>query len=188
MIDKKRFSLAAAAVLLLAVTMVMTLLFCSCKSNNYLSNIQVSPDGKSLIDLSDRVYEHNELVEIKDFDGTMNDFNKKYPFQCLRKKESFYRASYLCKMEVAVIIFDSYGNKQYGCIQQNDKSKEAFDKLLGSTLEEVGNFDPTGDYAFLYTGKSDDPRCSYHCTAEGYFVMIEYDDLSKVKNIGFELL
>lgn len=89
--DKKRFSLAAAAaaVLFLAVTMVMTLLFCSCKSNNYLSNIQVSPDGKSLIDLSERVYEHNELVEIKDFDGTMNDFNKKIRFNAYGKKNLF---------------------------------------------------------------------------------------------------
>ena len=186
MIAKRKMLLAVVLILLFIAA--ITLLLCSCKNDNNRLNIRVSSEEKNLIDLAEKIYEQQELTEIRDFDGTINDFNKKYPFQCLRKKENYYRASYLGEREVAVIIFDLYGNKQHGYIQQNDKSKTDFDKLLGSYLGEVRELDPTGDYAFLFMGRDDVPRCSYHCTAEGYSITIEYDNLGKVKGINYELL
>ena len=43
------------------------------------------------------------------------------------------------------------------------------------SLDEVMQIDPYGEYLFLYTGRNDLPRESFHYTKDGYIVCLEYD-------------
>ena len=90
---------------------------------------------------------------------------------------------------MAVIVFDSQGNKILGDIHGVLLSKSDFDHLeKGATLNTVQEIDPAGEYLFLYTGRNDTPRLSTHYTKDGYLITIEYDYQNRVSNIYEELL
>ena len=150
---------------------------------------KVSPDDKSLIDLASKVYSESQLRQIVDFSGSIHALNAQYPIECLREEQGFYRVSYLGSEQVAVLFFDGSGNKLIGNIHSIVRSKTDFDSLAeGELLEKVCEIDPNGDYLFLYTGRNDVPRVSYHYTTDGHLISITYNNLNAIIGISEGLI
>lgn len=178
---KKFFSLTAVAVLLF--------LICSCAKGGDKVKIEISPTGKKLTDLSSRIYDELQLLELANFNGSMDELNSKYPIECLRKDDGMYRASYLGDGSIAVVLFDNAGNRLLGNIYSTQLLKSDFDGLVkGHLLGEVRVIDPDGEYLFLYTGRKDTPKVSSHYTKDGYLITFEYDDKNTIISVREELI
>lgn len=150
--------------------------------------INISQKNENIINLISTVYDDDTLKEIISIDGKIKDINEKYPIECIRKFGKIYRISYIGIEKVAVLLFDSDGNKLFGKIYDTKKLKSDFSELKnGDSLKDVQNIDPNGEYLFLFTGRNDASRVSYHYTRDGFVIMIEYDN-NKIKSIKIQLI
>ena len=173
----------------LIIIIVVSYLTCSCVRGGKDLNIEISPLDKNLVDLSTKIYEDNQLLELTKFEGTLNQFNTKYPIECLRKNGDFYRASYLGNESVAIVLFDNSYNKITGKIYSTALYKSEFERLeKGQLLSDVMIIDPDGEYMFLYAGRNDIPKVSTHYTKDGYLITVEYDDSNTIVSISEELI
>ena len=160
---------------------LLVLLLCACDRRENCLKIKVSPSDKTLIDLSTQVYDEQQLREISEFNGTINMLNSEYPVECLRKKGSIYRISYLGNESVAVLLFDGSGMCVSGNTYRIKLLRSDFDSLTaGDSLKDVMGVDPDGEYLFLYSGRNDVPRISSHYTHDGYLISIEYDKSNRL--------
>lgn len=151
--------------------------------------IETSPLGKSLLDLSSKTYSETQLLKIVEFDGTLKELNTKYPAECIRANNGNFRVSYLGDSSVAVVLFDDTGNKILGNIHKAQRLQSDFDSLkAGNVLDEVREIDPDGEYLFLYTGRNDTPRVSTHYTKDGSLITITYDEQNIIIGINRELI
>lgn len=151
--------------------------------------IELSPNDKSLEELSTKIYNESELQDIAILEDSMQELNKKYPVECVRGTLAGYRVSYVGETDLAVIIFDTSGQKIMGSIYKISKSKENFENLSkGISLESVQKIDPNGNYSFLYTGRNDTPKQSVHYTSDGYLITIDYDEQNNISNIFSEFI
>ena len=151
--------------------------------------INISDPNIALPDLASKVYSDSQLLEIANFDGSLNELNDKFPVECLRLDQKIYRASYLGENKIVVVFFDNSGNKLRGNIYNTNKSKSDFGELkISSSLKDVKFIDPDGEYLFLYTGRNDIPRVSSHYTKDGYLITVEYDFNDNIANIRESLI
>ena len=128
-------------------------------------------------------------MNISIFNGSLKELNDLYPIECLKKTDGAYRVSYLGETSVAVLLFDGSGNKLLGGLYGIQLLKADFDGLVkGQSLDEVRAIDPSGEYLFLYTGRNDAPRVSFHYTKDGYLITIEYDDSNTIIRMDEELI
>ncbi len=163
-------------------------LLCSCIKGDCNLEIKLSPADKTLVDLS-KTYDDSKLLEISQFNGTMEEFNNKYSIECIRQNDSFYRVSYLGNFSVAVIIFDDCGNKILGNIYNTTKMKSDFEGLsAGCLLDDVQKIDSKGEYPFLYSGRVDTPKLSTHYTNDGYMITINYYNDNTISGIHYDLI
>lgn len=117
-------------------------------------NIEISQPDKSLVDLASKTYDETDLSELAEFNGLLNELNTKCPIECLRKDNGVYRVSYLGDGRIAVLLFDSSGNKILGNTYRTQLLKSDFNGLAkGQSLDAVRAIDPNGEYLFLYTGR-----------------------------------
>ena len=179
--SKKVFSL-------IAVIVLMTLI-CSCSKGGNNLKIETSPSEKSLVDLASEIYDEAQLLQLAKFNGSMNELNTEHPIECLREDNGTYRVSYLGDGSVAVLLFDSSGDKLFGKTYSAQLLKADFDRLVkGQSLDEVRTIDPDGEYLFLYTGRNDTPKVSSHYTKDGYLITIEYDVSNVIISINEKLI
>jgi hypothetical protein len=116
-------------------------------------------------------------------------YNYKYPVNCLREDDGAFYAVYLGTREVVIVVFDQYGNKVIGKLHYLHKQKSDFGNLIvGQSLDAVKAVDPEGEYYFLFTGRNDTPRVSYHYTEDGFLISIQYDALNRIVAINEKLL
>lgn len=168
---------------------IFACLLYSCAEGGNDLKIQTSLSSKSLHDLSSKIYEKEELSKIAVFNGSIEQLNKEYPIECIRNNNGAYRVVYLGEEDIAVLLFDSDGNKYRGSIYTVRLTKNDFEHLTeGLTLEDVRKVDPDGEYLFLYTGRNDTPRLSSHYTKDGFLITIEYDSLNNIINKYEELI
>lgn len=173
---------------IISVILLLCLL-CTCTKGGNNLEVRISSSDKTLIDLASKIYDESQMLEIIRFNGSINELNSKYPIECLRNNEGTYRASYLGKGRVAVILFDNSGNKIFGNIYNALHLKSDFSGLAkGQPLEKVREVDPEGEYLFLYTGRNDTPKLSSHYTKDGYLITIEYDYSNTITNIKEEFI
>ena len=152
-------------------------------------NIEISPQDKNIFDLTSKIYDETELLELTKFNGSLNELDKKYPIECLRKDDGIYRASYLGEDRIAILLFDSSGNRICSNIYNTQLLECAFDSLeKGKSLDEVMAIDPEGNYLFLYTGRNDTPKKSQHYTKDGYLITIEYDVSNTITSISKKMI
>ena len=152
-------------------------------------NIEISQPDKSLADLASKTYDETDLSELAEFNGLLNELNTKYPIECLRKDNGVYRVSYLDDERIAVLLFDSSGNKILGNTYRTQLLKSDFNGLAkGQSLDAVRAIDPNGEYLFLYTGRNDTPKESLHYTKDGYLITIQYDASCSIISINEELI
>ena len=161
-------------------------------------DFETSPDDKTVIDLSTRVYDEGQLHKIENFKGPIEKLDKEYPIEFIRAlQDGTYRVSYLGEERVVSVWLDKYGDTDYGKIFSRKLSKSDFDHLSqGASYDEVWKLDPEGYYSFIhlaYSSKQIDldvivPHISYHCTKDGYLITITYDDALTITDISVGLI
>ncbi len=56
------------------ITIIIVLwLLCSCTTGGNDLKVKISPSDESLIELTSRIYENSQLLEIKQFNGLINE-------------------------------------------------------------------------------------------------------------------
>lgn len=172
---------------LLFIIILFVLSSCS-KGDSELKEKICSPD-KNITELVSKKYSNSQLLTITQLEVTMNELNKQYPIECLRKIGNAYRVSYLGNDSVAVIYFDSSENKIFGRVYSLYLTKADFNELAtGQSLESVQKIDPQGEYLFLYTGSNDAPKTSTHYTKDGYLITVEYDEGNTILSVTTSLI
>ena len=174
---------------LFIVAMLLLCVLSSCsRGGSELKTIISSPD-KNITELVSKKYTDSQLLDIIQLKLTMNELNKQYPIECLRKVGVSYRASYLGKDSVAIIYFNDNGKQMFGKLYYLYLTRADYNKLaIGQSIEEVQAIDPHGDYQFLYTGSNNASRASNHYTKDGYLITIEYDESGTIVSITTSLI
>lgn len=171
------------------VMIIVMCLFCSCVNKTESSQVSVSPLEKNIIDLSTRLYEEAELLEIAEFNGSLQELNDHYPIECLREVNDLYRVSYWGNNHVAVLCFDNSENWLWGKVYSVQRVNADFDNLIkGQSSKEVMTMDPDGEYVLFYVEREDVSLESTHYTKDGYIVTIKYDTARTIISINQELI
>ena len=173
-------------VLLLCVSFVI----CACsQKNDYLSQLVLSPNDKSINELVSTVYSDADVSVIAGFRGDIETLSANYPIECIRQVEQGYRVAYLGEGSVVLLTFDSSGDNVISRLLCGLQAHDTFEELqAGQSLDHVRDIDPNGSYLFLYTGRNDTPSNSFHCTHDGYLVTIEYDSNNQFESIRKSLI
>ena len=133
------------------------------------------------------VYTDEEISKITDFAGSLEELTSHYITNYLHENKLGHCVIYRGETKIAILFFDTEGEKITSYVQTPVVSKEAFSSLsVGNTLEEVRTIDPGGDYPFLYAGRNDVPAISMHYTTDGYCITIEYDEYHVIESIKIE--
>ena len=152
-------------------------------------NFEISPFDKNINDLVSQIYDESQILELLNFDGSIDELNNNYPIECLRKEKGIYRAAYLGNECVVILLFDKDGNSLSAKKHRTQLIKNDFSSLkIGDSLEEVRLIDSDGEYLFLYTGRNDVPKVSYHYTQDGILITIEYNESNTIISINEELI
>ena len=78
--------------------------------------------------------------------------------------------------QVLVFHFQEDGLLESKELLEISPVSDTFDSLSeDDTISKVMAIDPAADYGFLYAGRNDLPRHSYHYTTDGYCVEVSYD-------------
>ena len=150
---------------------------------------RVSPANQTIGALASKTYDDAQLLEISQFDGSLNELNAQYPAECVREENGLYRVSYLGSESVAALLFDGAGNRLLGRVYSAQLQKADFDAIsAGQSLDDVLRLDPNGEYLFLFAGRNDLPRVSTHYTKDGYIISVEYDTSNTIISIRESLI
>lgn len=169
------------------VTGVMLMLSCAAAESELQA--VVSPANQTIVALASKTYDDAQLLEISQFDGSLNELNAHYPAECVREENGLYRVSYLGSESVAALLFDGAGNRLLGRVYSAQLQKADFDAIsAGQSLDDVLRLDPNGEYLFLFTGRNDLPRVSTHYTKDGYIISMEYDASNTIISIQESLI
>lgn len=172
---------------LLLIILLCVLSSCG-KGERELKEKICSPDI-NITELVSKKYSNSQLLTIAQLEVTMDELNKQYPIECLRKIGNSYRVSYLGNDSVAVIYFDNSENKILGRVYNLYLTKADFNELAtGQLLETVQKIDSQGEYLFLYTGSNDAPKTSTHYTKDGYLITVEYDERNTILSVTTSLI
>lgn len=151
------------------VTGVMLMFSCAAAESELQA--VVSPANQTIVALASKTYDDAQLLEISQFDGSLNELNAQYPAECVREENGLYRVSYLGSESVAALLFDGAGNRLLGRVYSAQLQKADFDAIsAGQSLDDVLRLDPNGEYLFLFAGRNDLPRVSTHYTKDGYII------------------
>ena len=173
---------------LILITTILALIS-SCSRGEYNLKFTISTPEKTIIDLTSTIYTETQLQDIIELDVDLNEYHDVYPIECVRETVQGYRVSYLGESSFAIINFDEYGKKLYANIYTFSLNRSCFGDLAnGDALSSVREFDPNGIYTFLFTGRNDVPKVSYHYTKDGYLLRIEYDSSHNIIQIDEELI
>ena len=156
--------------------------------NNY--HVELN-ENINIFEVAKNRYSDDELQAIVDFSGTLKELDKLYPIECIRKYgDDGYRVVYLGREKAVILLCDGSANILYGSrvVLLNQESSVFTSLTENNSLHEVMQIDPYGDYLFLYTGRNDLPRESYHYTKDGYIVCLEYDLENQIRKIIKTLL
>ena len=174
---------------LLFALIALLVLCCSCKSKEVKMKLKITPPDKNICEIIKEPKSDEELRNILDFNGTLEELNKKHPIHCIRENDAYFRLSYRGKNKIAILLFDKNGEKIYSNIYNATLLKDDFKTLKkGSTLDAVQDIDPKGAYTFLYTGRNDIPRESYHYTKDGFVLIVEYNASNIITKLHEELI
>lgn len=177
------------AKIVISVLLFFTLLLslAGCTKEPTEMDISFSPSSQTIWDLSTKVYTDAELESIASFLGTYDKLDEAFPVECVRQSANpTGRVAYLGNQKVVVIPFVNDGTLLSGHIFTMESELETFLTLrIGDNLTSVRAVDPQGNYPFLYTGV-DAPKISTHCTTDGYYISITYDDAHTIVGITIE--
>ena len=120
--------------------------------------------------------------EIYDNKKTMSDLEKQYAvryidaFQVYDKDgKELKDVVLLGETKFLCFRFNPDGSVLYAWIESLSPNSAEFEQFsIGDPFKKVREFDPDGDYPFLFAGSSKFPKISYHYTADAFLIMIHY--------------
>ena len=130
--------------------------------------------------------EQLDLISQKSFSQkqTMDDLENICDVQYVEKDSPEKLAVVTGDSQVLVIHYDEYGNMQSQKMCAISPSSEEFEALSAEdSVNSVMNIDPQADYGFLFTGRNDAPKLSYHITEDGYCIEVSYDSNNNITDI-----
>ncbi len=141
---------------------------------------------QNIQNLATKLYNAEELEEISNFEGTYYALSGKYPIQCSKTLGGSYRVSYLGEDRVAVLWFNSEGEKLSGKVYVTTCTLDDLSQLqIGDSMEKVKQIHP--DACFSINMKDNGRIRSEHYTSDGFLVTIYYDQ-NTIAEITTELL
>ena len=180
---------------LLCALTLMSACLCGCTPANEKGfPVPVSDHNRSAFELTDKKHRDAELEEIyalmserKD----INELNKQYAIECLRKDENGYRVIYVGKHYLLVLYFDSNAQwierEKLQSFFLSCRSRAPFDEIQpGDPIAKVQTADATCYYPFLLD-RGDYALESDHYTDDGYHTHITYNEDLTVKTIDTEI-
>ena len=136
--------------------------------------------------LTATTYNNEGLEEIKNFEGTYYELSAKHPGGCTKAFGGSLRVTFLGKERIAVLVFDSQGNKLSGDVYATTCTLSDLSELaVGDSVEKVKQIHPDA-YFPLITMDKDRVR-SEHYTVDGFVVTIYYEN-DTVAEIVTELI
>ena len=83
--------------------------------------------------------------------------------------------------QVLILNYDEDGTLQSGSVHTMSRESADFDRISeGESIRTVMEIDPDGDYSYLFSGRNDIPKVSYHYTPDGYCIQITYDSNNEI--------
>lgn len=152
---------------------------------------KISDKNQTVYELTINKYTQEQLNQIEASNYSYQDLDKKYPAQCVRESDNFYRVVYTCtdNRKLLILNYDKQGGLLFQKqVMPNVEKKVLASIALGVTVDDVKKIDESGEYLFLYTGSTDTPKVSTHYTIDGFLCQIEYDTNWKVVAFHYELI
>lgn len=97
----------------ITIIVILLCLFCSCTKGGNDLKARISPSDKSLIELVSKTYDDLHLMEIVQFNGTINELSIQFPIECLRCIMGNIGFHILVLGKVAILVFDDSGSKNF---------------------------------------------------------------------------
>lgn len=128
-------------------------------------------------------YSNKKLNEIESSDLDLENLDKKYKIECIRKDTyypfSTYKVVYKSKNKFLIICFDDKGEKLYAFAPRMSNEKQKFDSIeIGKDNRNKvylndSNLSLIPELDFVISHNS---NLSAHYTKDGYLITFEYDE------------
>lgn len=177
---------------ILAITCIF-LSGCNRKDEIHVS-FKVLDESTNIIDIISEKYSNKDMFEeVQENKYTLDELNKIYPIEFVKKNmnedELYFDVAYMTSNGYIILHYDEAGNYVFGQDVIAEILLNEFDALnIGDSINDVKKIDEHGMFTFLYTGRVDLPKISYHYTVDGYMVMIHYDSSCVITEIENKLI
>ena len=115
---------------------------------------------------------------------SISDLEKTCDVQYVDKDSPDRIAVVTGETQVLVIHFNEDGKMQSQEMRPVSPASAEFEALSAKDpINSVMEIDSNAQYGFLFSGRNDSPRLSYHYTRDGYCIEITYDDNYEIANI-----
>lgn len=129
---------------------------------------------QNIHNLATTTYTFEQLAEIANFEGTYYELAGKYPIQCSKMLNGSYRVSYLGEDLVAVLWFDSKGEKLGRDVHTTTCTRDELSQIqVGDSMDKVKQVHPEAYFPLITMDK--DRIRSEHYTSDGFLITIYYD-------------
>ncbi len=161
------------------------------KKDEACVSLKVLDESTNIIDIISEKYSNKDMFEeVQENKYTLDELNKIYPIEFVKKytneDELYFDVAYITSNGYIILHYDGSGNYVFGEDAIAERILNEFDALsIGDSIDDVKKIDENGKFTFLYTGRVDLPKISYHYTVDGYMVMIHYDSscvITKIEN------
>lgn len=177
----------------LIIVIVLLFLTAGCNNKNKveemnyeernMNDIIALTSDENVNDIITKEYSNKELNEIESSDLNLENLDKIYRIECIRKDTyypfSSYKVVYKSKNKFLIICFDEKGEKLYGFSPRMSNEKHKFDSV------EIGKDKKTkiylNDLNLSLISELDslirhDSSLSAHYTKDGYLITFDYDE------------
>ena len=161
----------------LLVILVIGFSFISCGGSN--NNMILLDQDVNFMDLIPVAVDYNKVIKSLDEKPDLNSINDIIGFEYYKQySEGYYT---LAKIDDGILLIDFDLDKNYkSCRKISFSDCSTIDHMnklsTGDSLEKVRNIDRNGDYPFLYAGRTDYPKISYHFFNDGSVYVVSYDE------------
>ena len=116
--------------------------------------------------------------------GSLSDLEKTCDVQYVDRTSPEKTAVVAGETQVLVVQYDEDGKMRSQKILSISPASEEFEALSAEDpINSVIAVDPAADYGFLFSGRNDDSKLSYHYTRDGYCIEITYDSNYQITDI-----
>ena len=168
--ERKRI-MRAIFLLLLAIVLFSALLLKFCTSNDWNRTMTEIDPETSFLDYVETKYNYEELNHALQKEPNASKFCNAFDIRYYKTYQDHFYTVIDTNQGLCLVFFSA--NKKYeGYMNLTLSPKvvcEGFQNLtIGTPLDKIIELDPKGYYPFLYSGRSDYPKISYHFLKNGF--------------------